>query len=312
MPYFEERLTMQINELINSYSDFIKKKFGRKVYKAGLSTGLICPHRVNNSGCIYCNPSTFVGENQASESDVLQQFRKSAERIRDMFGDVGLLAYFQDETSLAGSPELLINTFKEILELDECLGLIISTRPDYIPESVLEFLSRQEKFVSVEFGLQSIHDKSLSFLNRGHSFADFEKALKITSKYIRHIGVHLILGIPGETEQNIMNTIDYVSESKVISEVKFHNMVAYEGTRLSGIYEDVKDQIPDYEEYIVMLSKVIERLNPDIVISRLFTSHVADSAKVLNPFPGHKTQWIEKLRKHLLAEGIKQGKDFQL
>ena len=298
---------MQINEIINSYSDFIRQKFGRKVYKAGLSTGLICPHRKNNSGCIYCNPSTFVGENQASEFDVLKQFELSAKRIRDMFGDVGLLSYFQDETSLAGSPDLLIKTFTKVLEKDDCLGLIISTRPDFIPESVLEFLACQDKFVSIEFGLQSIHDKSLKFLNRGHTFDEYQKALEVTSEYIKNIGIHLILGIPGETTQNILETIDYISESKVISEVKFHNMVVYEGTKLADIYDTVKFDIPDYNEYILLLGKVIARLSSDKVISRLFTSHVADSAEVLNPFPGHKTQWMEKLRKYLIAEGIKQG-----
>lgn len=300
-------MKLNLEERIFVFSNYVKAAYGKRTYRIGLSTGVTCPHRVKNGGCIFCNPHTFTGEYQNQGLTIKQQLDNAIPRIKKSCGDVALIAYFQDETSTAGDIGTLKQQFSKALEHPEIVALTVSTRPDYVNPDVLDMLASFHIPVTIELGMQSIHDNSLDFLNRGHDFAATQKALQLCESAGIRTGVHLILGIPGETRDMMKQTIDYISQKSNIAEVKFHNLVVYEHTTLNILYEKNKLHIPDLDEYIELLANLLRSLRGDIVVSRLFTSNVRRSGIALNAFPGNKTKWMNQLRLFMIEHEIIQG-----
>ena len=298
----EERLEYRIF----TYSAYLLNKFGKKVFRVGLSTGKVCPHRIENGGCVFCNPHTFTGEYQSQDLSIEEQYNDAIPRIKKACGDVQLLAYFQDETSTFGDIEFLKQKYDEALSHPEIVGLVISTRPDYINKEVLKLLMSYEVPVTIEIGLQSIHNKSLEFLNRGHTFEQVEEAIKMCGEAGLIVGVHLIMGIPNETYDDMLQTIRRVSSNKYIKQVKFHNLVVYKNTKLAQM-----KNIPIYtiEEHIKNLGKLIPYLRGDIAVSRLFTSNIRRTQIAVDEYKGNKTQWMNELRKYLYKNNLNQGNE---
>ena len=289
------------------FSNYVKQRYGKRTFRVGLSTGIPCPNRMNNGGCIYCNPGTFTGEYQAQGLTITEQFQQAVPRIKKSCGDVALIAYFQDETSTAGDIDHLFTLYKEAIQHPEVVALTLSTRPDYVDEMLLRRLAALSKPVTIEFGMQTIHDSSLSFLNRGHDFVQMERALDLCESFNIRTGVHLIIGIPGETHAMMRETIDYLTMRSNIAEVKFHNLVVYEHTTLDKMYREDDLHIPELTEYIELLADLLSRLRGDIVVSRLFTSNVRQSGIARNVFPGNKTKWMNQLRLYMIEKNIIQG-----
>ena len=296
----EERLEYRIF----TYSAYLSNKFGKKVFRVGLSTGKTCPHRVRNGSCIFCNPHTFTGEYQSRDLSIKEQYNDAIPRIKEACGDVKLLAYFQDETSTYGDIKFLKQKFDEALSHPEVIGLVVSTRPDYINEEVIELLASYNVPVTIEIGLQSIHNRSLNLLNRGHTFEQVVKAISMCSEAGLSVGVHLIMGIPNETFNDMLETIQWISSNKNIKQVKFHNLVVYKNTKLA----QMKD-IPTYtiEEHIKNLGDLISHLRGDIAVSRLFTSNIRRTHIAVEEYKGNKTQWMNLLRKYLYRHNLNQG-----
>ena len=296
----EERLEYRIF----TYSAYLINKFGKKVFRVGLSTGKICPHREKMGGCVFCNPTTFTGEYQSGNLSIEEQFNDAIPRIKKACGDVQLLAYFQDETSTYGDIEFLKSKYDQALSHPEVIGLVVSTRPDYISKEVIELLASYKVPVTIEIGLQSIHNRSLEFLNRGHTFEQVEDSIRMCGEAGLSVGVHLILGIPNETFDYMLQTIKWVSSNKYIKQVKFHNLVVYNHTKLAEM-----KNIPIYtiEEHIKNLSELIPYLRGDIAVSRLFTSNIRRTQIAVDAYKGNKTQWMNELRKTLYRNNINQG-----
>jgi uncharacterized protein len=296
----EERLEYRIF----TYSAYLLNKFGKKVFRVGLSTGKICPHRADNGGCVFCNPHTFTGEYQSQDLSIEEQLKDAIPRIKKACGDVQLLAYFQDETSTYGDINFLKQKYEEALSHQEVIGLVVSTRPDYLTEEIIKLLASFIVPVTIEIGLQSIHNKSLDFLNRGHTFEQAEKAIEMCGKAGLAVGVHLILGVPNETFNDMLQTIKWVSTNKYIKQVKFHNLVVYKNTKLANM-----EDIPVYsiEDHIINLGKLIPHLRGDIAVSRLFTSNIRRTQIALDEYKGNKTQWMNSLRKYLYKNKLNQG-----
>jgi len=301
----------KLGNRIYTYSNYLLRKFGRKVFRVGLSTGIPCPHRVRNGGCIFCNPQAFIGDYQNSVS-VPKQLEKGMELIKKGCGDVKFLAYFQDETSTAGDVKFLFEKFSQSLKNPDILGLVVSTRPDYINEKIVKMLASFEVPVTVEIGMQSIHEKSLKSLNRGHSQKQTEKAIKMCGEAGLEVGVHLILGIPGENFTEMINTIQNISTNKFIKQVKFHNLVVYKNTKLAEIMKKTSIPILTIEEYIVILGNLLPFLRGDIVITRLFTSNILNSYLTVGNYRGNKTKWMNSLRKFIYKNDIVQGSETEI
>ena len=270
----------------------------------GLSTGKICPHRVKNGGCIFCNPYTFTGEYQSQDLSIEEQYNDAIPRIKKACGDVQLLAYFQDETSTFGDIGFLKQKYDEALSHPEVIGLVVSTRPDYINDEVIKLLTSYKVPVTIEIGLQSVHNRSLELLNRGHTFEQAEEAIRICGEAELTVGVHLIMGIPNETYDDMLQTIKWVSSNKYIKQVKFHNLVVYKNTKLAQM-----KNIPVYsiEEHIKNLGDLIPHLRGDIAVSRLFTSNIRRTQIAVDEYKGNKTQWMNNLRKYLYKHNLTQG-----
>ena len=284
----------------------MKKKYGGKVFKIGLSMGEICHHRVNSGGCIFCLSETFTDkiktqniENQMAY--LLPKMKKHAEFF---------IAYFQDETSF----DLDFTAFKQkinaVLRFEEIKEITISTRPDVLNEKYLDYLSQLDKDVTIEIGAQTINDKSLNFLNRGHNFLDIQKAINVLKKYKMRIGVHLILGIPGEDFNDYLQTINYFN-SQNIAEIKFHNLVAYQGTKLGEMVKKSEVKLLNLDEYLQVLLRIIPLVKREIIISRLFTSNVNRTGNAINTFPGYKKNWMNKLAHLMDINDVYQGKIYK-
>jgi len=276
----------------------------KKVFRVGLSTGKTCPNRVRNGGCIFCNPHTFTGEYQSKNLSIKEQYNDAIPRIKKACGDVQLLAYFQDETSTYGDIEFLKQKYDEALSHPAVIGLVVSTRPDYINEEVVKLLASYNVPVTIEIGLQSINNKSLELLNRGHTFEQVEEAIRMCGEAGLTVGVHLIMGIPNETYKDMLQTIKWVSSNKYIKQAKFHNLVVYKNTKLAQMKNI---SVYTIEEHIKNFGNLIPHLSGDIAVSRLFTSNIRRTQIAVDEYKGNKTQWMNELRKYLYKHNLNQG-----
>lgn len=297
---------MQLSELINTYSQAMLNTYGEKVFRVGVSTGIICPHRLRG-GCLFCNPETFRGAYQAEDLSIETQLEKGINILKQNSKAKSFIAYFQDETSTAGKMDYLSDIFNRAINYPGIRGLAISTRPDYVNEDICKLLNSFHKPVSIEIGMQSIHDRSLEYLERGHNHQDTTKAIELCRKWGINTGVHLIMGIPGESLPDMIETIRWVSDNKGIQEIKLHNLVIYKGTRLGELWKKGEVQQMPIEEYIEILSELIPWVREDIVISRLFTSNILHNDLAVEPMPGNKTKWMNQLRLKLIEKGFRQG-----
>ncbi len=296
---------MRIEENINLLSQKWKKIYDCRVMKIGLSLGLTCPNR-EKGACIFCLPSTFTDEiNDKNILTIPQQIDILLPKIMQKTKTSKFIAYLQDETTTACS----INYLQESLAIIEKSNIfeevIISTRPDYIDEDILKVIKSVNIPITIEIGMQTIHDSSLNFLNRNHTHQESIHALKMCEEFHIPTGVHLILGIPNETQEMNLETINFINKNKNISDVKIHNLVVYRETKLADIYQN--HNFLSYEEYLELLAKIIGHLSPEKTISRLFTSNLRRDSLALNSFPGFKQIWLKDLWLLLKKKSIFQG-----
>ncbi len=301
---------MRIENHVNLLSQKWKQEYGCKVIKICLSMGIECPNR-RNGGCIFCQPLSFIKDNPVENKIPLKLQIESALDYSKKHNhqDVKYIAYFQDETSTATSIDNLKATIDTILEYNCFEEIIFSTRPDYINDQIIRLFAEFKIKISIELGIQTIHEKSLSLLNRNHTHIDTINALDICSKYKIPVGVHLIIGIPNEKLAQILETIDFVNNTTVIKDIKFHNLVIYKGTKLASLADSF--DFMTYDEYINTLGQVISHLDTSKTVSRLFTSNVNKSNLAINPFPKYKTSWLKDLWILLKNKNIIQGSNLK-
>jgi len=296
---------MRLEEHLNLLSQSLKKKYKNRVMKVGLSLGITCPNRLNG-GCIFCLPTTFtdaINDNQTTS--LTEQIALLLPKIMAKTNTNKFIAYLQDETSTACCPNYLKESLAIIENSNIFEEVIISTRPDYINRDILTAIKSAKLPVTIEIGMQTIHDVSLSWLNRNHTHQETLDALALCEDFQIPTGVHLILGIPGETETMMIQTINFVNNQQNVKDVKIHNLVIYQKTKLAEIYNNYK--FLSYPEYIELLTKIIGNLHPEKTISRLFTTNLRQSSLAINPFPGIKQIWLKDLWLALRRKSISQG-----
>lgn len=308
-------LNLQLQDRVNTQSAYLKKKYGQRVFKIPLSTGIQCPQRINNSPCVFCLPDTFVDKINQKQLNITDQIDLMINKICTKTGAQSYIAYFQENTSTYGENSYLMNCFLQADVHPQINELIISTRPDCLTSEHLELMKNLKKPLTIELGIQSIHDKSLKFLNRNHSQIDNQNAINLIhlfnqqnpDQYIK-IAVHLILGIPGESKDDILKTINFINQNN-IDEIKFHHLIVYKNTPLEYLIKQT-NHLPVYtnlEEYCELLSDIIAILNPKTLVSRFFTSNLIQDNSSLNQFPGIKKTWLNQLTKTLNKNNIHQG-----
>ena len=276
------------------FSEYYKRRYGFRVFKIGLSTGIECPRREMSEACVFCVKDTFMDNELLLQGSVTGQINFLIQKLKSRVKAGGYIAYFQDNTSLYGDIEYLYRLFEEASNHLEILEVIISTRPDCLSRDILDKLCELKKPVTIEIGVQTVNDKSLSFLNRGHLQSDNQNALDMLSEYKFRVGIHIILGIVGETYKDIDKTLLWINEHTIISDVKIHHLAVFKGSRLSEIIKE--DEIISLDEYLELLSYFLNNLREDVVISRMFTSNLNRHKTMLNDFPGVKRDWMNRFR----------------
>lgn len=260
----------------NSFGSYMKKLYGEHVHKVNIDAGFTCPNRdgtVAVGGCIYCNNDSFKPDACRPALTIEKQLENGITYVKRRYKARRFLAYFQPFTNTHAPVRKLEEIYREALKDPAVIGLAIGTRPDCIDEEKLDLIARLSKthFVLLEYGLQSIYDRSLEFINRGHDYQTFLNAVKLTRKRGIRTGVHLIAGFPTETREQMLRMATELSETG-IEFMKIHQLQIIKHTPLETLYRESPFNVFEYEEYLDFLIEFIELLSPDIVLQRLFAT----------------------------------------
>lgn len=252
---------------------FLRWKFGERVWKVSVDGEFHCPNvdgTVGREGCIFCNIASFSPSRRLGIGSVTEQITEGSRRIAHRYGAQRVLAYFQPATNTYAPLTRLRSLYEEALAHPAVVGLCIGTRPDCVPDEVLDLLAElsQHTWISVEYGLQSIHDRSLDWMDRGHHFDAFEDAVERSHQRGLEVSVHLILGLPGETHEDMLATARTVAQMGVRS-VKLHNLFVARDTRLADRLAAGEIRLQSQEEFVGCVVDFLERLPPTCVIDRL-------------------------------------------
>ena len=249
---------------------YYKHKFNSKVAKVNLDANFTCPNidgKVGYGGCIYCLNGSSDFKRKVS---LLEQFNEKKEIMLNKWPNSKLIGYFQANSNTYADVKELKEKYELILKQDNVIGLSIATRADCIDDKILEYLKELKKrtYLTIELGLQTIHENTAKLINRCHSLQCFENTVKNLRKNNIDVVVHLINGLPYETKEMMIDSIKYLNKLD-IQGVKIHMLSIVKGTKLAKIYEKEKFKILSKEEYINIVCDQLENLNENIVIHRL-------------------------------------------
>ena len=300
--------------LYNDFPTFLKRYFDCKVQKISLNAGFTCPNRdgtVGYGGCTYCNNQTFNPEYCRTEKSVTEQLEEGKLFFAHKYPDMNYLAYFQAYTNTYGGLEELKRKYEEALAVDGVVGLVIGTRPDCMPDSLLDYLDglNRRTFLLVEYGIESTLDRTLRRINRGHTWQTTVDAVNRTAARGILTGGHVILGLPGETEDDMLRQAADIS-SLPLSTLKLHQLQLIRGTRMAHEYEEAPADFHLYEDvdsYIGLVIGYIQRLRPDLVLER-FVSQSPKSLLIAPDWGLKNYEFNHRLQKRMKEEGTYQGK----
>lgn len=255
-----------------AYNFHLRSKFGQRVQRVSLNGGFTCPNvdgTVATGGCNFCDNRSFSPSRRVRRREILEQLDDGIRRIKLRYKADRFLAYFQPATNTYAPPERLRPLYEAALSHPQVLGLAIGTRPDCLSEPVLALLEElaAETYLSLEIGVQTIHDRSLKWMNRGHGFAEFIDAAERSRGRGFELATHVILGLPGESRDDMLATADAIADLG-FDAVKIHNLYVVKGTPLADEYAAGKVRLLDRDEYIELVIDFIERLPPNMVVER--------------------------------------------
>lgn len=292
---------------------YLRNIFGCRVQKISLDAGLTCPNRdghISRGGCIYCN-SRGSGTGASLEGlSITEQILKGKEFLRTRYKAQKFIAYFQSFSNTYGPYEKLKGLYDEACAIDDIVGLSIGTRPDCADESILELLEGYARryLVWIEYGLQSIHDRTLAIINRGHDVDCFVRAVEKTKKRGIKICAHVILGLPFENRDDMLATATAVG-AMGIDGIKIHLLYVIKGTRMEHLYREGTYRCLEQSEYVNLVCDFLELLPPDMVIQRL-TGDPHPHELVAPEWSLRKNETLLLIRKTFEGRGSWQGKRF--
>ena len=293
---------------LNSY---LRSIFGCRVQKISLDAGLTCPNRdgsIATGGCIYCNSrGSGTGALQKGLS-ITEQILKGKESLKRRYKAKKFIAYFQSFSNTYGPYEKLKGLYKEALAIDDIVGLSVGTRPDCVDESILTLLEGYTKdyLVWIEYGIQSIHDRTLTLINRGHDVRCFKRAVKATRTRGIKICTHVILGLPFEDRRDMLATAEAVA-AMGIDGIKIHLLYVIKGTGMEKLYQEGTYRCLEQDEYANLVCDFLELLPPDMVIQRL-TGDPHPDELVAPEWSLRKNETLSLIKKILADRDSWQGK----
>ncbi len=258
------------NKRYHTLNYHFKNKYGKKVFKVSLNANFSCPNKINGKGCIFCSrlgSGAFAGN---VNKDLITQFNEVKNIMEKKWPDAYYIAYFQANTNTFAPVSVLKEKYESVLNLPNVIGIDIATRPDSISEECLEYLKElnERTNLTVELGLQSMHEETLKYIRRGHTLKQFEECVKKLKDNNINVVVHIINGLPNETKEMMLDTVKYLNDLN-IDGIKIHMLHVIKDTDLGDLYLKEPFHILTKEEYIDIVVSQLELLKPEIVIHRI-------------------------------------------
>ena len=293
----------------NQFSAYLKNKFGAKVYKITLDAGFSCPNRdgtISTGGCIFCDDGGSFSQAHSNLLSIEEQVNIGAKTLHDRFKAEKFMSYFQAYTNTYKPVNELEKIYKSALNHPDVVGLSIGTRPDCVEDDKLNLISEiaQDYYTWVEYGLQSIHNKTLKKINRGHDFDCFLKAYERTKEKGINVCTHIIFGL-WETRDEILETAQKLAELKVDG-VKIHMLCALKDTKLAKLYENKEIDFMSEEEYVNLVCDFLEILPQTTTIHRLAGNGLKKNL-IAPRWLGAKLDCLNKIDRELLKRNSYQG-----
>ncbi|MBP7497260.1 MAG: TIGR01212 family radical SAM protein [Bacteroidales bacterium] len=300
-------------KLYNDYSSYLKSLYKERIQKVSIDAGLTCPNRdgsKSTGGCIYCDNETFRPFYCTPEKSISRQITEGITFFSKKYKTQNYFAYFQSYSNTYTSISKLKEICEEALDNQKIIGIILATRPDCIDEEKLQYLDKLAKkyYISIEYGIETFNDKTLALINRHHSCSDISKAIAMTAGRGINIGVHLILGLPGEDYKMIMNNAKLLSKLPV-NTIKLHQMQIIKNTKIEELFNKNPDLFIDLsiDKYIDLLIDFIELLDKSIIIER-FISEVPVDKLIYPKWGGLKNfEIVSKIEKRMVQRNSCQG-----
>ncbi len=299
---------------INSFGYYLRCRFGCRVSKVNVDGGFTCPNRDGSrgtGGCIYCDNHSFSPSGTLAEIPIEEQLAAGMRYHRTRLGSNKFIIYFQKFTNTYGPVERLRDLYSRALSQPDVIGISVGTRPDALEDEAIDLLSElaRSHYVCVELGLQSMDDKILARINRGHNLAEYLEAVQRLSGRGIELCTHLIYGFPGESPERFLETVALMNRLPINS-VKLHQLHAVKGTRLAEMYLSGEFLPITHSSYMATACDFLERLRPEISIQRLYGS--APLAIRVAPAWGLKNNqmWysiVNELRRRGTWQGCRQG-----
>lgn len=266
--------------LINSYGSHLRLRFGCRVSKVNVDGGFTCPNRDGSrgtGGCIFCDNNSFSPEGTKADVSLEQQIFDGMEYHRRRLGSEKFIVYFQKFTNTYAPVARLRDMYTRVLACPDVIGISVGTRPDALGDDALSLLTEiaQTHYVCIEFGLQSMDASTLKWMNRGHTLAEYLKAVERVAGRGIDICTHLIYGFPGDSRTSFLKTADLMA-GLPLNSLKIHQLHAVRGTRLAELYENKQLKLISCQEYVAAVCDFLERLPAHISIQRLYGSAPLD------------------------------------
>jgi radical SAM protein (TIGR01212 family) len=299
--------------LYNEFGTYLRNIFGCKVQKITLDGGFTCPNRdgkVGIGGCTYCNNQTFNPAYCHRHMSVSEQMNEGISFFSHKYPSMRYLAYFQAYTNTYDSLDNLQRRYEEALTVGGCVGIVIGTRPDCMPDELLDYLEELQKktFLIVEYGIESTDDRTLERINRGHDYATAVDAVKRTAARGIPVGAHIILGLPGESRATLAQQAATLSELPLTT-LKLHQLQLIRGTRMAQEYAECSDDFALFglEDYIEAVIDYVEHLRPDIILER-FASQSPKELLIAPDWGLKNHELVDKIKRRMRERNTWQGR----
>lgn len=301
------------DKLYNQFSAYLKQKFGVKVYKITLDAGFSCPNRdgtISSGGCIFCDEGGSFSQAHSNLLSIEEQVETGIKTLSERFKAEKFMSYFQAYTNTYKPVGELEKIYNSALNNDKIVGLSIGTRPDCVDDEKLDLIAgyKDDYYTWIEYGLQSIHDKTLRRINRGHDFDCFLRAYEKTKERGINVCVHVIFGL-WETRDEILQTAQKLAELKVDG-VKIHMLCALENTKLARLYQEKAIDFMSEREYIETVCDFLEYLPPETTIHRLAGNGLKKNL-IAPRWLGKKLDCLNQIDRELLYRDSFQGSKYK-
>lgn len=306
-----------MKERINYYNVRLKELFNGRIQKLSINAGCTCPNRdgsIGRGGCTYCNNETFRPDYCQAQKSISQQIIEGINFFKDKYSSQHYFAYFQTYTNTYGDTDKLIRKYDEALENPIIEGLVIGTRPDCMNADLFDYFKKKSKsrYIMIEYGIESTHNATLDFIHRGHSYETAKETIFKTAENGIHVGAHLILGLPFESHEMMMESAKEIAHLP-LDMVKLHQLQIVKGTQMAEQYAQHPEWFSLFtlDEYIDLVIDFIEYLPPTIAIGR-FVSQSPKNLLIAPDWGIKNYEFNEKINKRIKNRETFQGRFSQI